>query len=145
MNALRLRWHRPLGERGQSMAELAIVLPVLLGLVIAIFEIGRAWNVRQVLTNATREGARVAVVTSTTNQSTVTNTIDAYLSADNLNPASATITINGFGGGPGTPCRIDVSYPYQFQFLGPLVDLMGGDGSSFGTITLTSTTIMRNE
>lgn len=46
-------------ERGQSMVEMALILPLFLGLVLAIMEIGRAWATKQSLTLAAREGARV--------------------------------------------------------------------------------------
>ena len=54
---------RPLDrDAGQSLAEFAILLPILMGVVIGIFEFGRAWNVDQVLTNAAREGARAGTI-----------------------------------------------------------------------------------
>ena len=46
-------------ESGQSLLEFAIVLPILLALLVGIFEFGVAWNRKQVLTNAAREGAHV--------------------------------------------------------------------------------------
>ena len=46
-------------ERGQSMVELAVILPLFLAFVLSIIEIGRAWAVKQSLTLAAREGARV--------------------------------------------------------------------------------------
>lgn len=41
------------------MVELALILPLFLGLVLAIMEIGRAWATKQSLTLAAREGVRV--------------------------------------------------------------------------------------
>ncbi len=49
-------------ERGQSMVEMAFVLPLFLALVFAIIEIGRAWSTKQSLTLAAREGTRVLVL-----------------------------------------------------------------------------------
>ncbi|MEO6726287.1 MAG: TadE family protein [Blastocatellia bacterium] len=49
-------------ERGQSMIEMAFVLPLFLALVFAIIEIGRAWSTKQSITLAAREGARVLVL-----------------------------------------------------------------------------------
>ena len=40
---------------------------------------------------------------------------------------------------------IEVSYPYTFSFLGPVIDLLNGDGEIAGSLTLTSTSTMRNE
>ena len=47
---------------GQAIVEFAVVLVLLLMLVIGVFEFGRAWNIYQVITDAARGGARMAVV-----------------------------------------------------------------------------------
>ncbi len=49
-------------ERGQTMVEMAIILPVFLAFVLGIIEFGRAWATKQSLTLAAREGARVLVL-----------------------------------------------------------------------------------
>ena len=57
------RWLRGCkDERGQALAEFAIVLPLILFFIAAILEFGRAWNIKQAVTDAAREGARYAVV-----------------------------------------------------------------------------------
>lgn len=45
-------------ERGQSLVETAIVFPILLLLLAAVVDFGRAFDAYIVLTNAAREGAR---------------------------------------------------------------------------------------
>ena len=49
-------------ERGAALLETALTLPLLLLVSVGIFEFGRAYQTWQVLTNAAREGARVAVL-----------------------------------------------------------------------------------
>ena len=49
-------------ERGTSLIEFALVLPILLALVIGIIEFGWLFNGYITITGAAREGARVAVV-----------------------------------------------------------------------------------
>ena len=49
-------------NRGQSMLELALVLPVLLLLLFGIFEFGRLFHDYMVITSAAREGARSSAV-----------------------------------------------------------------------------------
>ena len=49
-------------ERGQSMVEFALVLPLFLTIVFAVVEIGRAFATKQALTIAAREGARVLIL-----------------------------------------------------------------------------------
>jgi TadE-like protein len=44
-----------------EIAELAIVLPIVLSMIFAIFSFGRAYNIYSTITRAAQEGARVAV------------------------------------------------------------------------------------
>ena len=53
---------RAAGERGAALIETALTLPLLLFVSISIMEFGRAYQHWQVLTNAAREGARIAVL-----------------------------------------------------------------------------------
>lgn len=48
---------------GQALLEMAIILPLLLLLVLGIFEFGRAMYIQNTLTHSARAGARAAVVT----------------------------------------------------------------------------------
>ena len=135
-------------DAGQSLAEFAILLPVLMGVVIGIFEFGRAWNVDQVLTNAAREGGRLAVV-ETSSEGDVTNAVETALTNAALDPSLATISVDGMDDGYGTQATVVVAYPYEFVFLGPIMDfLVTSDGCSSctpGAITLSSQIVMRNE
>ena len=123
---------------------MALVLPILMAIVVGIFEFGRAWNVRQTVTHTAREAARMAVI-RTTEAAAVDDVIDDRLTAAALDPGQARVTISGMGGLPGTATTIEVSYPYTFSFLGPVIDLLNGDGEIAGTLTLTSSATMRNE
>src|SRR5512134_641859 len=53
-------------QRGAALLETAITLPIILFVCVGIFEFGRAYQTWQVLTNAAREGARVAVISGST-------------------------------------------------------------------------------
>ncbi|HJY33750.1 MAG TPA: TadE family protein, partial [Vicinamibacterales bacterium] len=53
---------RSKSERGAALLEAAITIPMLLLVSVGIFEFGRAYQTWQVLTNAAREGARLAVL-----------------------------------------------------------------------------------
>lgn len=132
-------------DAGQSLAEFAILLPVLMGVVVGIFEFGRAWNIDQVLTNAAREGARLAVI-PTSSEGDVIDAVEDRLAEAALDPGLANIGVTGMGTGVGTPAEVEIRYPYQFTFLGPVMQLMGvGDGPTPGAITLSSRITMRNE
>ena len=77
-----------------QIVELAITLPVLVGLWYGIFDFGQAFNLKQKLSDATREAARFAsnqttsdLTATTTPQSilNVRNAVSAYLIANNIN------------------------------------------------------------
>ena len=61
------------GERGQSLVEFSLVIPLFLLLLIAVFDLGRGVFAYNTLTNAAREGVRMAIV----NQDTTTIIADA--------------------------------------------------------------------
>lgn len=49
-------------EKGQALVEFALVLPILLLLILGMIEYGWALNGKITLTNAVREGARLAAI-----------------------------------------------------------------------------------
>jgi hypothetical protein len=53
---------RSRGIRGQALVEFALVIPIFLLVMIALFDLGRAVFAYNTLTNAVREGARIAIV-----------------------------------------------------------------------------------
>lgn len=48
--------------RGQALVEFALILPIFLLVFVALFDLGRAVFTYNTLTNAAREGARLAIV-----------------------------------------------------------------------------------
>ena len=66
-------------QRGAALLETAITIPLILAVCVAVFEFGRAYQTWQVLTNAAREGARVAILAESTD-AVVTQTVQDYLS-----------------------------------------------------------------
>ena len=65
------------------MVETAIAIPILLVMMVGIFEVGRAYETWQVLTNAAREGARMAVTPSGT-QANTTALVRQYMADGQL-------------------------------------------------------------
>ena len=55
-------FHGKQAQRGQALVEFALVIPIFLLLLVAIFDLGRAVFAYNTLTNAAREGARLAIV-----------------------------------------------------------------------------------
>ena len=56
-----LRWILLQSSEGAQLVEFALVLPFFLALVVGIFDFGQAYNLKQKLNNAAREGARFAI------------------------------------------------------------------------------------
>ena len=142
------RWAR--SERGQALLETAITLPLLLFVAVGIIEFGRAYQTWQVLTNAAREGARVAVLPGTADAS-VTTRVQDYLEAGQLTGASeATVAITrnnviSIGTGTATASSVVVSYPFEFMVLQPVANLVVS-GTTYGeALTMTASATMRNE
>ena len=144
------RWRR---DSGQSLIELILVLPLLLLVLFGILEFANAWRTYQVITNSGREGAREAVIGSS-NDATVQAVVDSRLQAGGLTPADATVRLAICSEtGPTTSCTgqpdtVEISYPFQFRMIGPIADLICGNdscGDDFGSVTLFTRTVMRNE
>lgn len=130
------------GSGGQAMVEAALVMPILLLLVIGIVELGRAWNAHQVLTDAARQGARIAAIADPTiTADSVEMTVRNALARAALDADAATLELDGVDGSPGSPTRIAIEYPYRFVFLQPL--MAWADDESL--VTLSTAIIMRNE
>jgi Flp pilus assembly protein TadG len=132
-------------RRGQALAEMAIILPILLLLVFGIIEMSNAWRSFQVVTNAAREGARVGVIATSTLPE-VTSRIDQHLESGGLDPSARTLTVTcvisgapelGLCQNTGQEFRVQVSYPFAFQVLGRFSGLV--------PITISSTSTMRRE
>ena len=73
--------------------EFALVAPLFFLLVLGMIEYGRMVMVQQVLTNASREGARRAVLDGITTAN-VQTTVNNYLSGANISGATVTVTSN---------------------------------------------------
>ena len=57
-----IRQKRKDGERGQSLAECALLVPIFLILVFAIVDFGMGFHAYITITNSAREGARFGAV-----------------------------------------------------------------------------------
>lgn len=80
--AVRPKKRSPVRARGAAVVEFAVVCPVLCVILFGIIEYGYVFFVQQNLTNAAREGCRVAVLQSTTDPYTaVDQRITAIMTA----------------------------------------------------------------
>src|SRR5436309_12859323 len=64
-------------ERGQSLVELGITIVLLVTLAMGIIEFGRAFMIANMVTAATRDGARAAAEVSSANRDPTTGAINS--------------------------------------------------------------------
>lgn len=146
-------------ERGAALVEFALALPLLLVVLAGIVDFGFAFQRWEVITNAAREGARLASLPgydSTSVDSRVRDYVQKGLSLSGgamsavMPSGSVTLTnpdiiIPLSGGGSKTigTALVTVTYQHSFLMLGPVMSLIN---ASWGrTITLTATSQMRLE
>lgn len=84
-----LRKHRK-NRQGAAVVEFAVVAPIFILLVFGMIEFGRMVMVQQVITNASREGARLAVLDGTT-KSEVLATVNNYLASSSITGATVAV------------------------------------------------------
>jgi Flp pilus assembly protein TadG len=111
-------------ERGQTMVEFAIVLPVLCLLLFGAIQFGILFNNYVTLTDAVRAGARKAAVsrqiTGTTPRQACINQIRA--SAADLDQSKLTpdcVPDNNWA--PASNVTVTATYPYSISLLGVVV------------------------
>src|SRR5207253_11019288 len=80
------------GTRGAEVLEFSLVLLLFLFLAAGIIDMGFLFNNYRALTNAAREGARVAIVPGATDTD-IRDRVKQYLQAHGMNPGSVTTTI----------------------------------------------------
>jgi len=129
-------------ESGQALVEFALVVPLVLVLLIALFELGRLWHTYQVLTDAAREGARTAALADPTiTPDTVRARIETALSRAALRPEKWEIVPHGVDGMTGTMASVEIRYRFEPAFVGPLFGL----AKNKRWVMLSTRSVMRNE
>jgi Flp pilus assembly protein TadG len=135
-------------ERGAALIETAITIPIVLLISVAIFEFGRAYQTWQVLTNAAREGARIAILAGKTDDD-VRAAVKKYMDVGGLPKAySDTVKINmnrNVDLGVNNASEINVQYPYSFMVLNPIIQMVTPGSKTGQPITMVANALMRNE
>ncbi len=130
--------------------EFAVLSPILLILILGIIDVGQFVNVGQSVSNASREGARVAARQATTNVSQVQTAVSNYLTDmhPNLPSSAVQVTVAGAGNplagadlaAVATGTSISVQVVVQFDPVRWMDGFTFLDGR-----TLTKTTVSRRE
>ena len=136
-------------ERGAELIELALVLPILLLTFAAIVDFALMFQRFLVVSNAAREGARIAVLPGYTLpdiQNRVTTYVREGIGDNTAAPVTVLtpVSIDPPGAAPAfaaAPVRVTLTNTYLF--LGPVSGFFGG--GSFSSITLAANSTMRIE
>lgn len=134
-------------ERGAALVEAAMIMPLIMLISVGIFEFGRAYQTSQVLTNAAREGARLAVLEGRTDTD-VRARVNKYVTDGGLTALSdGNIQVNRTVAltETATASTVTITYPFEFMMLNPIVRMVTPASSTGAPITLTASTLMRNE
>ncbi len=145
-------------QSGTAVVEFAVVLPLLVVIVFGIIEFSILLYDKAMVTNASREGARVGIVFNVDgsgnytpmDDGTIRTTVNNYLSSNLIslgNPAQTVIipdpvrTANPLTGNlsPGGQLTVVVQYTYTFMVIPNFIT------SIINPITLTAQTVMRFE
>jgi Flp pilus assembly protein TadG len=133
----------PRRGRGQALAEFALVLPIFLLMLLAVFDVGRAVFAYNGITNAAREGARLAIVNQTTASITtrvtdqspgapVTVCVVLLAPGQTTNDCATTPAGNRCATPPQLGCVASVQVATQYRAITPVV------GNLIGPMTLTA-------
>jgi Flp pilus assembly protein TadG len=138
-------------KQGSIALEFAIIIPVFFLLVFGIVDFGHAWYMRQIISNASREGARYGTRYSSVGgtrviPNTLNPSISSYLTSkySSILPSDANmqVTPGGTGytsGNTGDDLSVKVDATKHWWVVGHLVPGIGS------TTTLSSTTWMKVE
>lgn len=135
----RLRPRLGRSERGQALAEFAMILPVFFLLLFSLVDFGRAFYTWLVLTNAAREGARVGAVQG--NAAAINTRVQE--STSTLNATSLTTALTNVQGARGT--TVTVALNYNFRYVTPIGAIAGMFGRTLRTPVITASSSMRLE
>jgi Flp pilus assembly protein TadG len=135
-------------ESGAELIGFAIALPILLLVITGILDFAILFQRYEVVSNAAREGARVAILPDFTEDQVKTR-VNNYLAASGLTGTAPAPTVTygttvlGAGGPTVNVVTVVVKYPHQFVFIGPAAALVGA--GSMADITLAAAATMRTE
>ena len=107
-------------EKGQSMAEFAIVLPILVVFLFGVIQFGILFNNYVTLTDAVRAGARTAAVSRQDSDPTGEAQSMVRSSAANLDQSNLNVSVSS-DWQSGDDVTVTATYPYSISLLGWVV------------------------
>jgi Flp pilus assembly protein TadG len=112
--------------QGQSLVEFALILPVLVLVLVGVFDLGRALFALITITNAAREGARYGTLHTDETADMVKAAALQEIQGSGINITAANLTVDCPDDGAAWPCnrgtavRVGVSYTFD-PILGVII------------------------
>ena len=138
-----------LGEQGSALVESAVALPFVLLLLFGILELGLTFARYQLISNASREGARAATLfraqcTDGQVRTAITASVRQFGNRLGVAPGELNATPTTTGGNLCVANQITVRVTYRNEFIAlPGLARLFGDADD--GVTLAATTTMMNE
>lgn len=95
-------------RRGAAVVEFAVVAPLLFALTLGMMEVSRMVMVKQLMVNASREGARLAVLPGST-KAEVIALVSQELTATSVNGVSVDVNPDPLAAGVGDPITVSLN------------------------------------
>lgn len=108
-------------ERGQSLVELALLMPILIFGLIAAADLARAFSAQLAVQNAARAGAEAAAINGADTTAEVTPYVEAELIVPGLDPDDAVVTYAATNTGGVDRVSVTVQYTWTTLVAWPLV------------------------
>ncbi len=109
-------------ERGQTLTEFALVLPLLVVLILGIVQFGVIFNNYVTMTDAVRAGARKAAVSRNESDPAGACRTQVLAAADNLDQSELARNLScSSPWTPGSDVTVHADYPYEISLLGWVV------------------------
>lgn len=145
---------RKKGQRGAAVVEFAVIAPLLLVLVFGIIEFSILLFDKAMITNASREGARVGIVyrgpdTPRPSNAEIEQVVESYCEEHLISFDPAAELVIGIDPNDvasrteGVSLTVTVTYPFRFLVFSNLLGLVGGGLAD--VLTLNAVTVMRME
>jgi Flp pilus assembly protein TadG len=108
-------------DRGQTMVEFALVVPILCVVLFGILQFGALYNDYVTLTDATRVGARKAATSRHLASPEAAAEAAARSAASGLDAAELDIDVSATAWEHGETVTVEATYPYEIDLLGFVV------------------------
>ena len=107
-------------KKGQALVEFAIILPILLLLVMGIFEFGMLLNSYLTIQNVSREGARLGIVGGTDIE--INNLINQI--SPNLTPTDLIVSVTPIETSRHSGDTLTVNVTYNYHMTVPIISAL---------------------